>query len=128
MIVSALGRHALLGSVAHDLTKVVWVQRVQDVEEVITWWALALRVLVGEVGHEDAVCLEVREHRLDRELVVLWYLDLSDGRLLEELLLAHQDVFEEVLVDDRLVRQVELEAVQKKERISGSDDIISRCL
>ena len=55
-----LGRVPLLVCMVHDLLEVFRVQGVEDVEEVVTRWSLAGRVLVGEVGHEDRVLLELR--------------------------------------------------------------------
>ena len=128
---------------AQDLGEVVRVQRVHDVEEVLAGRPLILRVVIREVGVEDRVLLELGEERLDRELVVLGYLDLLDLQLLEQLLLAAEDILEEVLVDKALRRQVELEAITKIEvrimievfyeegtivfRMNGLIDVISPC-
>ena len=87
-------------------------QRVQDVEEVLSGRALALGELVGEEGHEVRVLREHREQRLDGELLVVGHGDLLDLGLLEELLPAGQHRLEEVLGHDGLVRQVELEAAE----------------
>ena len=100
---------------AQDLGEVVRVQRVHDVEEVLAGRPLVLGVVVREIGVEDRVLLELGEERLDGELVVLGDLDLLDLQLLEQLLLAAEDILEEVLVDEALRRQVELEAITKIE-------------
>ena len=96
---------------AHYLGKVVRVESIHDVEEILSGRPFVLRILVREVRVEDRVALEFGIERLHRQLVVLGDLDLLDLHLLEQLLLAAEDVLHEVLVDDALRRQVELQAV-----------------
>ena len=108
----ALGRHPLLVGVRHHLREVVRVDSVQHVEKVVTWWALAFRVLVREELHHLRVLLEHREDGLDAELLVLRHLDVGDLGLLEQVLFAGEDCLEEVFVDRGLVRQVVLQAIE----------------
>ena len=98
----------------HDLGQVFGVQRVQDVEHVLTRRALAFGELVREVGVEDRVVLEGGEDVLHAQLVVVWDFDRGHRCLLEELLLADQEVLEEVLVHHGLIGQVILQAVETK--------------
>ena len=72
---------------------------------------------IGEVGHEDGVFLELREDVLDGEFIIPRHHDRFDLRLLEELLLADEDILEEVLVDASLIGQVKLhwKGISKKE-------------
>ena len=88
------------------------VQGVQDVEEVLPRRALAHRVLIGEVSGEEVVAGELRVQVLHRQLLVVRHLYVGHVLLLDELLLIGQDLLEKVLVDERLRRQVELEATQ----------------
>ena len=97
---------------SHDLLQVVRVQGIEDVEEVITWRTLAFRILTRKVGHHFGVLGKHRIQVLDAELVVPGHLDLLDDGLLHQLLLAGQDLLEEVFIHDGLVRQVELEATE----------------
>ena len=83
---------------------------VEDIEEVVPRWTFAHRELVREVAGHGLVLLELRPDGLDRERIVVGHLDGADLGLLEELLLAGQDILEEVLVHDGLVREVELQA------------------
>ena len=105
----------------HDLAEVVRVQGVEDVEEVVPWWALTFWVLVGEVLHHGGVLGELGIQGLDGELFVLRHPDLLDLRLLEQVLLAREDLLEKVLVDHRLRREVELEAVLKGQVVNRGD-------
>ena len=89
----------------HDLFEVLRVQGVEDPVEVITRWALALMERVGEVLDELGVLLQLWPEFTDGELVVLGHLDRGDGVLLEEVLLAGQDLLQEVLVDVALRRE-----------------------
>ena len=94
-----------------DVGEILGVDRVQDVEEVLPRRAFVLGILIGEVRHHLGVLRELRIKVLDRELIVVRDLDGAHLLLLEQVLLAPEDGLEEVLVDDGLVRQVELEAI-----------------
>ena len=89
---------------AHHLLQVVRVNGVQDVEEVLARRAFANGVLIGEVLRELWVFTELRPQALDRELIVVWNRDLLHLHLLQQMLLAGQNVFEEILIDDVLIR------------------------
>ena len=104
----ALGGHALLVGVEHDLREVVGVDGVEHIEEVLSGWAFADWVFVREVAVHVRVLLEFGPERLHGELVVVRHLDGDDLGLLQQVLLAGEDVLQEVLVDDALVGQVEL--------------------
>ena len=82
---------------------------VQDVEEVLSWGALALWKSIRDEHHELLVRLEIREELLDRELVIMRDADGVDVGLLHQHLLAHQDVFQEILCYDRVLRQMILD-------------------
>ena len=99
---------------AHDLGQVLWVHCVQDIEEVFSWWSLADRVFVRKVGHHFNVLRELWIEVLHRQFVVVGHLDSDHVRLLQELLVTGEHCLQEVFVDDRLVRQVVLEAVKKR--------------
>ena len=83
-------------------------QSVQHVEEIVAGWALPLRVLVREIRDEPDVFRELRIEGLDAQLLVLRHLDFLDLGLLEQMLLAGQDLLEEVLVHHGLVREIKL--------------------
>ena len=55
----------------HHLLQVVWVDCVQDVKEVISGWALALRILVWKIGHELGIFDELRVKGLNGELIIV---------------------------------------------------------
>lgn len=107
--VLALASQALLGGVLDDLLQVVRLQRVEYVEEVLSWRSLAFRVLVGEVALKDRVLSHRRVDVLDTELLVVWHFDEDHVRPLEQLLLPGEHLLDEVLGHDRFVRQVELD-------------------
>ena len=81
---------------------------VEHVEEVLARWAFADWVLVREVAVHCRVLLEFGPEGLHGELVVVRHLDGDDLGLLQQVLLAGEDVLQEVLGDDALVGQVEL--------------------
>ena len=100
---------------SHDLLKVVRMNGVEDIEEVLARRPFACRILVWEVASELRVLAELRPECLHGNFIVTGNVDLLDIGLLHKLLLAAEDVLEEVLVDEALRRQVELEAVTKIE-------------
>ena len=99
----------LLAGVAEDLLQVVGVERVQDVEEIVTSRAFIFRENIGEILRELLVLLELRPELRHRELVVLRDLDLLHVLLLEQLLLIREDLLEEVFIHLALGRQVVLD-------------------
>ena len=104
------GRMALLVGVAEQFTDVFRLERVQDVEEVISWRAFVGRIMVREVTHDDRVLLELWIDVLDGELVVPRHLDGEHIHLLEQLFLPRQHRLQEIFVDHLLVREVVLQA------------------
>ena len=109
----ALSSEPLLIGVGHDLGQVVRVDRVQNVEEVVPGRAFPFRIGVGEELHLVVVLLELRIEVLDGQLLEVGHLHVHLLRLQEELLLVLQEQPQEVLVDDRLVWDVELFAVER---------------
>ena len=99
--------------------EVVVVDGVEDVEEVVARRQPALWELVGEVDVELGVALEVWPERFHAQLIVVGHLDPLDGLLVEESLLLREDVLQEVFVDLRGRRQVELEARKRLEKVRG---------
>ena len=97
--IGCLGRPSHLVGVAHDLAQVLGVQRIQDAEEVVPLWALALGKFVGEMLGERSIFLVLGPQSFDGELVILGNFNRVDGVLLEELLLAGEDLLEEVLIN-----------------------------
>ena len=88
----------------------LWVEGVEDVEEVLPRRALALWVLIREVPDHEVIFSELRPQRLHRELLIVGNLYVRDVALLDQRLLVGEDLLEEVLVDEALWWQVELEA------------------
>lgn len=68
----------------HDLRQVLWVHRVQNIEEVGSRWSFVLGVLVGEELEELLVLLELGPERLDGELVIVRDRDLLHLHLLHQ--------------------------------------------
>ena len=68
---------ALLVGVAEQFTDVFRLERVQDVEEVISWRAFALRIRISKVLREVLIFGELRPQGLDGKLVILRDFDLS---------------------------------------------------
>ena len=100
--------HALLVGVVHHLSQVVAFQSVEYVEEVVTRRSFADGIFFREVRLENWVLLEHRVDPAHGQLVVVRHLDVLHLRLLQQLLLALQDLLEPVLVAHALVGQVVL--------------------
>ena len=92
-----------------NLGKVVRLQGMEHVEEVLPWRSLSLRVLVREVRLEVWVLLHRWIDVLDRQLFIMRNFDGDDVNLLEQLLLPGEHGLDKVLGHDGLVRQVELD-------------------
>ena len=92
-----------------DLLQVFWVQRVEDIEEVFSRWTLVLGVHRREVSQEVGVLLQLGPESFDSNLIILGHMDVIDIRFLQELLLARENFFEEVLVDGTCLWQIELD-------------------
>ena len=90
----------------HDLAKVFWMQGIEDVKEVLSRRSLVLRILGREVLHELGILFEFRPKGLDRELIIMWYLDLVHGGLQHQGLLTCEHFLEEVMGDQVLIWQV----------------------
>ena len=101
-------------SMVEQLLQELGVESVENVKEVLPRRALANRVLIGEVPHQEVVIGELRPQRLHRELLIMWDFYVRDVALLDQRLLVGEDLLEEVLVDQGLRRQVELEATLRQ--------------
>ena len=88
----------------HDLGQVVRIEGVENVEEVISGRALVFWVLVGEVLREGLVVLQVGPQMLDADFIIMGYGNLLYLVLLHQLLAVGEDIFQEVLRDDLLLR------------------------
>ena len=88
----------------HDLGQVVRIEGVENVEEVFSGRALVFWVLVGEVLREGLVVLQVGPQMLDADFIIMGYGNLLHLGLLHELLAIGEDIFQEVLRDDFLLR------------------------
>ena len=104
--------HPLLVGVVRDLRQVLWVQRVEDVEEVTARWAFVLSEVVRKVLSESRVLREGRPELFDAQLIVSGHMDGGDGLLEEQLLLLGEDRLQEVFVDLGLRRHVVLQATE----------------
>ena len=90
------------------MLKIIWINCVENVKEVLSGRPFADRKLIGEVLSELRVFIKLRPQVLDRQLVVMGHRDLLHLGLLQEILITAQDILEEVLVDHILIRQVVL--------------------
>ena len=88
--------------------KILRLDRVEEVEEVLARRPFTSRVAVREVLGELGVALYVRPQCLHRELIVVRDCDMLDICLLHQLLFARKNVLQEVLVDAVSLREVVL--------------------
>ena len=84
------------------------IESIENIEEVLSVRRMTLGILIRQVHHEDRIILEVREEFLDRELLILWYVDHLDIRKFEELLLISKNCYEKVFVHHDFWRKIEL--------------------
>ena len=108
----------------HDLTEILGVEGVQDVEEVLSRWALARWVLVGEVLGELGVLDQHGPESFDAQLVIMWNFDRGHLLLQEQMLFTTEHVSQEIFVHHSLVGQHVLD--WKKMRNNGI--VYLRCL
>ena len=92
----------------HDLSQILWVHGIQDVEKVVAWWAFALWENGREVGSEGSIFLELGPERLDTELIIMGHGNVINLLFLHQMLSAGEDVLEEVLVDRFFTGQIVL--------------------
>ena len=90
--------------VGHAFLEIFGLERVQDIEKVFPWRAFILRVDVREILHHLLILLELGVELLDRQLIVMWDLDLFHLGLLEQLLPPSKDLLEKIFVDISLWR------------------------
>jgi hypothetical protein len=95
--------------VDHYLPQVVWIDRIEHIEEVLPGRTLVLGKRGRKVLHELLVALELWEELPYAQLVVVRDSDLLDVDLLEQLLLAAEHVLQEVLVNGGLIGEVVLQ-------------------
>ena len=105
---------SLFVGVLHNLAKVVRVDGVEDVEEVLTMRSFVFRVLVWEIAVHDRIVFELWPQCLRGQLLIMRHFDDVHLVLLQQLLLAGQHILEEVLVDEWLWWQVELQTKYKE--------------
>ena len=84
------------------------IESIENVEEVLSVRRMTFGILIRKVHHEDRIILEVGEELLDRELLILWYVDHLDICKFEELLLVCKNCSEKVFVHHDFWRKIEL--------------------
>ena len=75
-----------------DALEILWLKRVQNIEEVLTWGATPGRILIREVAGELWVLAHVGPQGLHGQLVVMRNGDLLDVNFLHQLLFPAQNV------------------------------------
>ena len=92
----------------HDLFHVLGILGVEDVEEVLSRWALVIRKIIREIDHHFFVVCKLRPEILDRQFIVLRNMNGNDILLELKPLLFNKNKLKKVFVDLRLRREVEL--------------------
>ena len=95
-------------SMSNYFAHILRVESIENVEEVLSVRRMTLGILIRKVHHEDRIILEVWEEFLDRELLILWYVDHLDIRQFEELFLVCKNCSEKVFVHHDFWRKIEL--------------------
>ena len=87
----------------HDLSQVVWIYRVQDVEEVVSGGAFQIWIFILEVDVEGCIILHLRPQLVHRQLIPMWNMDEVNLLLLQQSFLICEDISEEIFVGDGLL-------------------------
>ena len=77
----------------------LWLQRVEDVEEVLSIRSATLSHLAREVLHEFCVVLHHRPQTYHRQFIIEWHVDPLDLIESQKSLLIFEHFFEEVFVE-----------------------------
>ena len=99
---------ALILCPTNQLSHVLGVYTVKDVEEILAVRQSSLREPIRQVGHQPGVLLELLQYAADRKFLIfrnLYPLDLCKR---EQPLLAGENLPEPVLVDHRLRSEIQL--------------------
>jgi hypothetical protein len=92
----------------HHLGEILGMNRVKDIEKILTRWTFAGWVFVGEVLCELNILLELWPQVLNGELIIVRHRDLKYLSFLHEVLLARKHILQEVFIDDILIGQIVL--------------------
>ena len=93
----------------HDLLKIIWVQSVEDIEEILPWRAFTDWILIRKVLGKLRILGQRWPESLYRQLVIMWDHYILNFGLFHEHLLSAQNILQEVLVHDVGVRQIVLD-------------------
>ena len=83
----------------HDLFQIVGIGGVEDVEEVVVVRTFIIRILVLEVDVELRIIFKGRPQLVDRQLFVVWNVDIVHLIFLFQRLIVIEDLTKEVFVD-----------------------------
>ena len=95
----AFGAVSLLRGVLHNLLEIFWVDRVKDVEEVLTARISLVGVFVLKVDDEGGVLLDILPQVLDGKFLVVGHVDIVDRLLLQEFLFVIEDLLKKIFIN-----------------------------
>ena len=104
----------LLLRVLDNGLSILWVETIEDVEEVLAVNASAFRHVVGEKASELWVTTHLRPNVLQRKLIVKGHIDPLDLIHSKQVLAFCKDILQEVLVQTDIWWQVELHCTRCK--------------
>ena len=90
---------SLLIGVFNNFCGILWIDCIQDIEEVLSARSFIVWVFILEVDIELLVLLQVWPKSFSADLLIARNVDIVDLVLLHELLLANQNLPHKVLVD-----------------------------
>jgi len=82
----------------HNLLNIFWVDCVQDVEKVLTAWALFFGIIILEENVDIGILLRILPKVLHGQFFVVWDMDVAHIILLKQPLLILEDLPKEILV------------------------------
>ena len=97
MLTDASCLHPFFVRMAHELLKIFWVESIQEIKKIISWWSLVLRILGREIREEVGVLSHLGPKPAHGQLIIVRHLHSIDLSFLHELLFARKDIPEEVL-------------------------------
>ena len=106
----------------HDLSQVVWIYRVQDVEEVVSGGAFQIWIFILEVDVECRIILHLRPQLVHRQLIPMWNMDEVNLLLRQQSFLLREDISEEDFVHLILRRNMEIDYREISKGMMGTYD------
>ena len=101
-----ISRHSLLIGMLHHLFKIIWMNSVQNIKEVLARWSLTNWIGVRKILREFIILFKLRPQCLNWKFIVMWHSYLLYIYLFQKLFFAGEHIFQKVFIDYIFFRQV----------------------